>query len=137
MKLIADYSWILILIVGLLMLVFAIDNIVFIPGIDPADPERGWTWLTTDPEVVAFLKYQYRLFGFGILALSMFVMTTAATGFRNRERGAWWAMLYLPVHIAIHLYYWPWTAPILIPLLLITIVAIALPYRLFFPARPE
>jgi hypothetical protein len=133
----AQYSWVLLFLVGLLIAYFAYDYLVVIPGLDPADPNRGWRWLTTDPEVIEYIKFWFRNFGFWVLAVAFFVTIIAATGFRKGERWAWYALLYLPVHILIHMFIWPWTIPILLLLLIITVAGLLLPFRRFFPPAAE
>jgi hypothetical protein len=127
------YMWILFFIIGIGLAVFAYDNIVVIPALDPADPERGWQWLSTDPEVIDYIKFWFRNFGFWVLAVSIFVMVIALTGFRNGERWAWFSMLYLPVHIGIHAILWPWLAPAILIVVLITLIGLLVPFRVFFP----
>ncbi|MDX1435657.1 MAG: hypothetical protein R3335_02525 [Anaerolineales bacterium] len=133
MNRLAQSSWVLLFLVGVGMALFSIDYIIVIPGLDPADPERGWAWLTLDPEVIAYVKFWFRNFGFWVLALGILVMVIAATGYRNGDRWAWFVLLYLPVHIGIHMFLWPWTAPILAGLMAITLAGLLLPLRIFFP----
>ena len=64
MRCIASYSWVLQFAIGLALLYYAFYNIVVIPEIDPADPERGWLWLTSDPQVIEYVKFWFRNFGF-------------------------------------------------------------------------
>jgi len=133
MNQISKYAWMLLLIAGIGMAIFAYDNLVVIPTLDPADPDRGWAWLTSDPEVIEYIKFWFRNFGFWVLAVSVFVMVTSVTGYRQGDRWAWFALLYLPIHIAIHMVIWPWTIPILAVLLLLVLAGLFLPYRRFFP----
>ena len=131
------YAWVLIFLVGLAMAAFAYDNVIVIPGLDPADPERGWAWLTRDPDVIDYIKFWFRIFGLWVLAVAVFVMTIAATGFRRGERWAWYSLLYLPVHVVLHIFIWPWTTPILLVLMLMILAGLLLPLRLFFPGPGE
>ncbi len=133
MRSLAKYSWVLLFIVGLGFLYYAYDNIVLIPALDPADPDRGWAWLMTDPQVIEYIKFWFRNFGIWVLAVAVFVMVISATGFRQGERWAWYSLLYLPVQIVIHMFIWPWTIPVLIVLLGITLLGLLLPLRGFFP----
>ena len=88
-KAISQQSWVLLFLVGLGIAYFAYDNLVVIPALDPADPDRGWAWLTTDPEVIDYIKFSFRNFGYWILAVAVFVTVISATGFRQGERWAW------------------------------------------------
>ena len=133
MRSLAKYSWVLLFIVGLGFLYYAYDNIVLIPALDPADPDRGWAWLMTDPQVIEYIKFWFRNFGIWVLAVAVFVMVISATGFRQGERWAWYSLLYLPVHIVIHMFIWPWTIPFLGILMIVTLLGLLLPVRVFFP----
>ena len=132
MKRAAKHSWILLLVVGLAVGYFAYDNLVVIPWLDPADPDRGWSWLTSDPEIIEYIKFHFRIFGFWVLAFAVFVIVTSITGYRRGEKWAWYSLLYLPVHIVIHMFLWPWTIPILLLLLIMTLTVLILPWRDFF-----
>lgn len=134
-KAIAQKSWVLFFLVGLGITYFAYDNIVTIPAIDPADPERGWTWLTTDPEVIEYIKFWFRNFGIWVLAVAVFVIVISVTGFRQGDRWAWYSFLYLPMHIGIHMMIWPWSIPILSVLMIMTLTGLILPLRIFFPKQ--
>lgn len=133
MKIPASQAWVLPFLVGLGIAYFAYDNLVVIPGLDPADPERGWAWLTADPEVIDYIKFWFRNFGIWVLAVSVFVLVISATGFRRGERWAWYSLLYLPVHIGTHMAIWPWMIPILAVLMAMTLAGLLLPVRDFFP----
>jgi hypothetical protein len=133
MSSITRYSWVLLFAIGLVLLYYAYDNIVVIPAIDPADPERGWDWLTADPQVIEYIKFWFRIYGIWVLAVAVFVLVISATGYRLGQRWAWFSLLYLPVHIAIHMFIWPWTIPILAVLLVLTLLGLFLPLRIFFP----
>ncbi|MBT3337986.1 MAG: hypothetical protein HN855_01890 [Anaerolineae bacterium] len=52
MKNIARYAWLLLFFVGMSLAFYAYDNLIVIPALDPADPDRGWAWLTSDPDVI-------------------------------------------------------------------------------------
>lgn len=130
---IKKYSWILLFLVGVGLALYSFDNIIIIPALDPADPDRGWAWLSSDPEVIGYIKFWFRTFGFWVLAVSIFVMVIAVTGFRKGDRWAWYSMLYLPIHIGIHAVLWPWLAPVIVGIALITIVGLVAPFWIFFP----
>ena len=133
MKTISQKSWVLLFLVGLGIAYFAYDNLVVIPALDPSDPERGWAWLTTDPEVIEYIKFWFRIFGIWVLAVAVFVIVISVTGFRKGERWAWFSLLYLPAHIGIHMVIWPWAIPILLVLMTMTLAGLLFPFRIFFP----
>lgn len=127
------YAWVLLFTIGLGLAFYAYDNLVTIPALDPVDPERGWEWLSTDPEVIDYIKFWFRTFGLWVFAVSVFVMVIASTGFRQGQRWAWYSMLYLPFHIGLHAILWPWLAPAISVVTLISIVGLVVPFRIFFP----
>ncbi len=133
MNSIAKYSWLILFTIGLALLYYAYDNIVVIPALDPADPDRGWAWLTSDPQVIEYIKSWFRNFGIWVLAVAVFVLVISATGYREGQRWAWYSLLYLPVHIAIHMFIWPWTIPILAVMMIMTLIGLFMPLRMFFP----
>ncbi len=103
------------------------------PALDTAAPERAWEWLTSEPQVIEFIKFWFRNFGIWVLALAVFVLVPSATGFRHGQHRAWYSLLDLPVHIIIHMFIWPWTIPFLGILMIVTLLGLLLPVRVFFP----
>jgi len=132
-KHLSKYAWVLLMMVGLSFVYYAYDNIIVIPALSPTDPERGWAWLTTDPEVIDYIKYWFRIFGIWVFAVAVFIMAISVTGFRKGEKWAFFSLLYVPIHIVFHMFLWPWTIPILAVILLLTVSGLMLPYRQFFP----
>ena len=84
-------------------------------------------------EVIEYIKFWFRNFGVWVLAVAVFVMVISATGFRKGDRWAWYSLLYLPVHIGIHMVIWPWTVPILLVVMALVLAGLLLPFREFFP----
>lgn len=132
MKHISKHAWVLLFLVGTVLSFYAIDNLIIIPGLDPADPERGWAWLTTDEEVIAYIKFWFRIFGIWVLAVAFFVMIISVTGYRHGERWAWFSLAYVPIHIGIHIFIWPWAFPVLIALLVLSLAGLLIPFRRIF-----
>jgi hypothetical protein len=133
MKLLQRYAWLFLFAVGLALLFYAYDNIIVIPALSPNDPDRGWEWLTRDPEIIDYIKFWFRIFGFWVLAVAVQVLVISATGYRKGQKWAFYSMLYLPVHVVIHMFIWPWLAPILAVTFLMIIAGLVLPFRQFFP----
>jgi hypothetical protein len=133
MRDLSRYGWLLLMLVGLMFFYYAYHNIIVIPSTDPTDPARGWAWLTTDPDVIDYIKFWFRTFGLWVFAVAVFIIVVSVTGFRNGEKWAFFSLLYVPVHIVIHMVLWPWTIPILAVLLFLTVGGLMLPYRQFFP----
>jgi hypothetical protein len=133
MSFLQKHAWVLLFAVGLLLLVYAYDNIVVLSTMPPDDPERGWAWLTQEPEILDYIQMWFRTFGLWVLAVAVFVLVVSATGYRSGQRWAFFSLLYMPVHILIHMLLWPWLIPLLAVLLLVTVLGLALPFRQFFP----
>jgi len=133
MKHLSRYAWILLLLVGLSFVYYAYDNVIVIPSLSPTDPDRGWAWLTTDPEVIDYIQYWFRIFGIWVFAVAVFIIIISVTGFRQGEKWAFFSLLYVPIHIIVHMFLWPWAIPVLMVILLLTVAGLMLPYRQFFP----
>jgi hypothetical protein len=131
------FGWIFFILIGLAFLYYAYDNIFVIPTLDAYDPDRPWAaydpdrpwaWLTTDPEVLDYIKFYFRLFGLRVLAFGMLTLLTAATGLHQGSRRAWGILFIVPILVSVHLFIWPWTAPILIGVILLSTVGLWLSY---------
>ena len=124
-------AWILIFVVGFAFLFFAYGNIIVIPNLVPDDPDRGRDWLTRDTKVIDYTKFWFRNFGLWVLAVAIHILVVSATRYRTGEKWAVYSLLYLPVHIVIHMFIWSWTIPILTITLIVLIAGLALPVRRF------
>ena len=126
-------AWIIFFIIGLFFLFYAIDNIFVIPGLDCEDPERGWAWLTCEPEVIDYVKYWFRMLGIWAAAAAAFTLLVSATGFRQGQPWAWYAMWIVPLILLSQLYFIPWFFGLYLLLIAMSLAGLALPYRRFFP----
>jgi hypothetical protein len=131
---IKQWSWVIFLLLGLLILVFAWYNAFFIPALDPADPDMGWAWLTTDPEIIEYIKFNFRAQGMWIFAYGLLVIAAAVGGFRQGERWAWLGLCSVPLVLCLMLLMMPWTLPVLFLPLMLSIVALALSRNHLFMA---
>ena len=131
---IKQWSWVIFLLLGLLILVFAWYNAFFIPALDPADPDMGWAWLTTDPEIIEYIKFNFRAQGMWIFAYGLLVIAAAVGGFRQGERWAWLGLCSVPLVLCLMLLMMPWTLPVLFFPLMLSIVALALSRNHLFMA---
>ncbi len=131
---IKQWSWVIFLLLGLLILVFAWYNAFFIPALDPADPDMGWPWLTTDPEIIEYIKFNFRAQGMWIFAYGLLVIAAAVGGFRQGERWAWLGLCSVPLVLCLMLLMMPWTLPVLFLPLMLSIVALALSRNHLFMA---
>ena len=82
----------------------------------------------TDPEIIDYFKYHFRFFGEWILAFGMLILLTAATGLRVGSRRAWGILFIVPILVGIHFFIWPWTAPILITIIILSGIGLWLSY---------
>ena len=106
-----QYGWLIFLMIGGLILLFAAYNALYIPTIDPADPEMGWEWLTTDPEIIEYIKFNFRVQGIWIFGYGLLVMA-ASLALRRGNRWAWLGLWSVPVVILTLLPMMPWTLPV-------------------------
>ena len=131
---IKQWSWVIFLLLGLLILVFAWYNAFFIPALDPADPDMGWAWLTTDLEIIEYIKFNFRAQGMWIFVYGLLVIATAVGGFRQGERWAWLGLCSVPLVLCLMLLMMPWTLPVLFLPLMLSIVALVLSRNHLFMA---
>lgn len=110
-----QFGWIVFLVIGALILLFAAYNAFYIPALDPADPDEGWEWLTTDPEIIEYIKFNFRVqgmwqFGYGLLVMAAFVL-------RRGSRWAWLGLWSVPLVLVFMFFMMPWTLPfIMLPM---------------------
>ena len=123
-------GWMILFAFGLLFLYFAYDNFFVVPALDVHDPDRGWAWLTTDPEIIAYIKLYFRVFGIRVFGFAMLTLWTTVYGLREGYRSGWIPLLLVPLLVAIHLLLWPWPwfIPILISLALLAGLGLWLAY---------
>ena len=138
------YSWVILLAVGLVFLVFALMY-VFLPAtVAEMDYEfytdMSWGELETSrPAVADFLIALERAdAGYHVLGVAVFVTAISLTSYRRGERWAWYAMWYVPIRfLLLVVEYIPRPeAPgmILYPtILIVSLLGLLLPYRKFFP----
>lgn len=93
-------------------MLFAVYNAFYIPALDPADPDEGWAWLTTDPEIIEYIKFNFRVqgmwqFGYGLLVMA------AAFVLRQGSRWAWMGLWSVPLVLIFMTLMMPWTLPVI------------------------
>lgn len=119
------YGWLVFLILEALVIVFALYNALFIPAIEPADPDLGWAWLTNDPEVIEYIKFNFRNQGIWVFGYGLLLMATAA-GLRQGQKWAWIGLWSLPLVLVLYMAMAPWTLPMLILPLVAAVVTLLL-----------
>lgn len=90
--------WLTFLLIGTLIFVFALYNAIYIPALDPADPNEGWAWLTRDPQIIDYIKFNFRIEGVWQIPLALLVMIVAAGPLRQGQRWAWQMLWIIPAH---------------------------------------
>ena len=126
------YAWLLLFPSGLLPLLFAgslLQSYIF-------DPDgKTLNWLTSDPEILHFIGWVFTVGSLMGVGFAIFIMAASVTSYRRGERWAWYAFLYLPVYLLglLAIAYWLW--PITVPLLIMSLLGLLLPYRKFFPTK--
>ena len=115
-------SWIVFLPIGLVILSYAFDNLFIIPALDPADPARGWDWLTLDPEVIDYFKFYFRNLGLRVLSVGVLTLVAACFGLRKGSRAAWRILWIVPALLLAHILFWPW---LLLPLVSLALLGAA------------
>jgi hypothetical protein len=120
-------AWVLFFALGLLMIVFG----VYLAVLPSADPDH-WRSYTTDPDVVAYLADDFRANGGMTVAFGVLTAVVSFRWFRAGDRWAWFAFWIFPI-----LCVWgmatTWAIALWLLLLIVTTVALLVPYRRFFP----
>ncbi len=114
--------------VAVAVLFFAGYNYFYVPAIEPADPTRGWGWLTNDFETVDYIKFYFRMQG--IWQLGFAILVFAAAGCLHQgSRRAWLGLWSVPVVLLLVGAQAPWTLPVLVAPILLSLVALMLTWR--------
>jgi hypothetical protein len=111
-------------VIGVLFFLFAMYNLVYVPSLDPAHPDQGWLWLTSDPEIIDYIKFYFRVQGVWQVPLAILVIFAAVGGLRTGQRWAWYAFWYIPIHFLVIWVLMPWIVVVLAPLFLLAVAAL-------------
>ena len=134
------YAWLILFIVGILVTLGGFYELF--SGIDPNDfqTSTGVDWnqfLTSQPEVAAYLSRGLRLAGIGYLCFALFAAILAIKGFRKGERWAWYLMWIFPLGLgltsALFFIYESGLGIFYGIAALICLLGVLLPFRKFFP----
>ena len=107
------YSWLVFLVIGVLILLFASYNAFYVPALDPADPNQGWAWLTNDPEIIDYIKFYFRIQGIWQFGYGLLVIATAVGGLRQQQKWAWVGLWSIPFVLGSMALMAPWILPLL------------------------
>ena len=141
------YAWLVFFIVGLVLLVFTVGYIV--AGMVASDAYTSITGMTStqleasNPSLVNLVTYTARIAGFHLLGFSVLILAMSYAPYRKGEKWSWYAFWIVPLFFVIHLPLFlsqsppVWsgviTGAVLIPL---SLLALVLPYKKFFPRKP-
>ncbi len=140
-----NLSWKLMLFVGVVAMVIGLPLYVFdflaVSSIDPGGAQYigGQPGAVgADPRIVRWMVHENKEALFSLFVIGFAASAISVTAFRRAERWSWFTLAVLTVgyllsYIAIHapigyLSYFP----IVVPLLLVSMVGLALPFRRFF-----
>jgi hypothetical protein len=133
MRRIQRHAWLLLFVVGLFFLYYGIDNAFVIPNLECNDPDRGWEWLTCEPEIIAYIRFWFRMLGIWVLGVAAVKLVVAAGGYRRMQRWAWWALWIVPALLLSQMIYIPYFAWLYGVFLLMALAGLLIPFRRFFP----
>lgn len=114
--------------IAVAILAFAAYNYIYVPALDPADPNRGWAWLTSDVETVDYIKFYFRMQGIWQLGFAILVLAAAGC-LHHGSRRAWLGLWSVPVVLLLVGAQAPWTLPVLAAPILLSLVALMLTWR--------
>ncbi len=125
------HAWIIFFATGIVILVVVFVELLALYLADPS--LKGLSWLTSDPAVLSYIRWGATFAILSAIGFAIFVIGASLTSYRRGERWAWYSFLYLPLFLLVSLVlaYWLW--PLLIPLLVLSLLGLFLPYRKFFP----
>ncbi len=145
------YSWIILLALGIVFLIFAFNAIFFGVGLSnfpvgiPGGPDAvkglaGMTWdeiLAGSPGIVSVIRGISRVFGIALLGFSIFVIVISGVSYRKGERWAWYALWYLPAFLIGLIVHELGGSFVQVPILflIVSLLGLLLPYRKFFPRQ--
>ena len=120
-------AWVPFFALGLLMIAFG----VYMAVLPSADPDH-WKSYTSDPDVVAYLADDFRANGGMTVAFGLLTAVASYRWLRAGDRWAWFTFWIFPILCA-----WgmatTWAIGLWLLLLIVTTVALVVPYRRFFP----
>ncbi len=126
-----DKFWMVFLGLGLLIVAFSLYSLVFLPANVNSGDQLNW--LTSDPDVLEFAGWNFRIQGAWQLAFGAMVVISAVTGFRRREQWAWYAMWAVPLVLALVTVLMIWIIPFTAVLFIIALSALLISRPGFSP----
>jgi len=138
------YAWVILLVLGLLWFVVGLYSVFLPEGVFETDVQSvtnmPWSELkASSPLATDFVIFTYGLLGLLKLSWSFFVLAITLTGYRRGEKWAWYTMWSVPILLISNaLFSAIFTGDVsqtlqFIPITIITLLGLLLPYRKFFP----
>lgn len=137
------YAWIMFLLVGVGYLLTTYPFVIGIP-IDPAwvKSVTGMTWSELQveaPGLASAITTFMHSIALNRIGFNVLLIIVAAIPYRKGRKWAWYVLWYVPIYMAI--FTWinlseggsSWM--IFLPTLVLSLLALLLPYRKFFPAK--
>jgi hypothetical protein len=120
-------AWVPFFALGLFMMAFGVYQAV-LPSADP----NHWKSFITDPVVVAYVADDFRASGGMTVAFGLLTAVASFRWFRAGDPWAWFTFWIFPILCA-----WgmatTWAIGLWLVLLIVTTLALVVPYRRFFP----
>jgi hypothetical protein len=146
MKVYEKYAWVILLALGLLWLVVGFVAVFQPEGIFEGDAQSvtnmPWSELkASSPRATDFVIFVYGQMGLLKISWSFFVLAITLTGYRKGEKWAWYIMWFVPVLLVsdavFSVVFIGDVSQTLqfIPITIITLIGLLLPYRRFFPSK--
>jgi hypothetical protein len=140
------YAWVILLLVGLLWLLVGFVAVFSPEGIFEADAQAvtkmPWSELkASSPTAANFVIFVYGQMGLLKISWSLFILAITLTGFRMGEKWAWYIMLLAPILLVSDAVFSVVfigdinQALQFVPITVITMAGLLLPYRIFFPKK--
>jgi hypothetical protein len=126
-------SWLIFLGLGVLIIVYSLYSLVFLPA--NVNSGEQLNWLTSDPEVLEFAGWNFRMQGAWQLAFGAMVIITAVTGLRRQQPWAWYAMWSVPLVTVLVTVAAFWILPFTAVFFLIAVGALLLSRPMFAPSQ--
>ena len=143
-KAIPKYAWIILFAFGLLLSLSGL--FIFFSGVDTAEFQlisTGIAWhdfVSNQPEAAGYLERITRLLGIGFFGFALLGVIVTYASFRKGERWAWFALWSIPVvhglTTAVFIASGSYLAGVYGAAALLSLLALLVPYRYFFPKRP-
>jgi hypothetical protein len=138
------YAWVILLVLGLLWFVVGLYSVFLPEGVFETDVQSvtniPWSELkASSPLATDFVIFTYGLLGLLKLSWSFFVLAITLTGYRRGEKWAWYTMWSVPALLVSNAVFSAiFTGDVsqtlqFIPITIITLLGLLLPYRKFFP----